>query len=446
MTIFKIVYEQSLLADEQDQIVEVRPWTRIELGYEAIQRSWFKRFKPNWLDLPILLAIGLHARPLIGDDLHLLRDLGLARPSDEGRLYARVTDVGLADMLDCSRESVRHSALRLSARGLLRTVDLPRQFRDSRGAFAGNNAYLLPGQTLVSSPFNRANSVGTVGDSHANSVGTVRGSRANSVGTKINTTMSLTPADAGGANRVAPANLNASEEPDPVLDGTDEADEPTCAASGNSSGSHRAGIETESNADPQAYRLLRALSKRLDRAVADDKPRLAWQAVLESLETRFGFTEAGFRAARLSFEPLPDRRRRVLDDLRRMLGRSDLSPSQHKRNLIGILTQNIGVTLGLGLLPDGHLRALADKPDYTVIGGLIDEYGAEVVWLAACEIAGRAFEGDPIAYLRATLRNKRERERGASQSGAGSTPRVGAGMGRFEQLNYLGEQVGVEDA
>ena len=89
---------------------------------------------------------------------------------------------------------------------------------------------------------------------------------------------------------------------------------------------------------------------------------------------------------RLRLTPRTDRRRRVLDDLRRMQGRADLKASQCKRNLIGILTQNIGVMLGLGLLPDGHLRALADKADYTVIGGLIDESGAEPVWLAACEI------------------------------------------------------------
>jgi hypothetical protein len=183
-----------------------------------------------------------------------------------------------------------------------------------------------------------------------------------------------------------------------------------------------------------------AIWARLEKAVSEVKAAISFREMLESLEAKFGFTEAGFRAARLSFEPLPDRRRRVLDDLRRMQGRADLKSSQCKRNLIGILTQNIGVTLGLGLLPDGHLRVLADKPDYTVIGGLIDESGAESVWLAACEIAGRVFEGDPIAYLRATLRNKRERERGA----AGAS-RVAAGMGRFEQLNYLDEQVGVED-
>ena len=203
---------------------------------------------------------------------------------------------------------------------------------------------------------------------------------------------------------------------------------------------HHDEIATESDADPQAYRLLRAIWARLEKAVGEVKAAISFREMLESLEAKFGFTEAGFRDARLSFEPLPDRRRRVLDDLRRMQGRADLKSSQCKRNLIGILTQNIGVTLGLGLLPDGRLRALADKPDYTVIGGLIDESGAESVWLAACEIAGRAFEGDPIAYLRATLRNKRERERGA-----GAAAHVAAGMGRFEQLNYLAEQVGVED-
>jgi hypothetical protein len=54
MTNFRIVYEQSLEIDEHNRVAEVRPWTRIELGYEAIQSGWFGKFRPNWLDLATL--------------------------------------------------------------------------------------------------------------------------------------------------------------------------------------------------------------------------------------------------------------------------------------------------------------------------------------------------------------------------------------------------------
>lgn len=442
MTVFKIIHEQSLLTDEADQVIEVRPWTRLELGYEAIQRGWLKRFQPNWIDLPILLAIALHARPLVGDDLDLLIQLGLASPSDAGRLYARLTDVGVSKILGCSRAWVNRASIRLADRKLLRIVQLPGQFRDSRGAYAGNNAYLLSGEVLMAAN-HRVNSVYMADFHHVNSVYTVGSHGANSVDTK-NITLSSTLSNESGANR-APADFDVSGETDPVLDGEHATDESTLAASGNGHGAHHAGTETGSVADQRAYRLLQASRARLDQALDEIKALTAFQGLLDDLEVKFGFAEAGFRAARLSFEPLPDRRRRVLEDLRRMQGRADLKSAQRKRNLIGILTQNIGVTLGLGLLPDGHLRVLADKADYTVIGGLIDEYGAESVWLAACEMAGRAFEGDPITYLRAILRNKRERERGPGQTGAGSPPRVAAGMGRFEQLDYLAEEVGVED-
>ncbi len=56
-----------------------------------------------------------------------------------------------------------------------------------------------------------------------------------------------------------------------------------------------------------------------------------------------------------------------------MQGRSDLSESSKRGKARAILTQNIGVTLGLGLTGDGSLRALADRDDYTVIGGLLKQ-------------------------------------------------------------------------
>jgi len=425
VTILKLVYEQTIIADASDQLVEMRPGTHLELGYEAIQRNWFKRLAPNWIDLAILLSVGLHARPLIGADLQLLMDFGLATINDAGRLYARVTDVGLADILTCHRDTVRHAAERLNARGLLRTVDLPPNFRDSRGTFAGNTAYLLTGQVLTS-PNHRAGLAGTV-----------RPSRAGLAGTK-NLTMSFTPPGGGGANSPAPAE-GVSGETASILDTAAGTDESTGEPSGNSQVAHHGQTAIDGAAGQQAHRLLRAIWDRLDQAIQASKARQAWLELWERVETKFGFTDAGFRAAKLSLEPLPDRRRRVLADMRRMAGRSDLAPAMRKRNTIGLLTQNIGVTIGLDLLGDGSSRMLADKTDYTVIGGLIDEFGAEVVWQTACEIAGQAFEGNSILYLRGVLRNKRER----TAAGVGGV-RVSAGLGRFEQLDYSQQEVGLE--
>jgi hypothetical protein len=439
MTVFKIIHEQSLVVDEHDQIVEVRPWTRIELSYTAIQQGWFRRFEPNWIDLPILMAIGLHARPLFGDDLKMLIERDLAKPADEGRLYARLTDVGLADILGCSREWAGKAAARLSEKGLLRSIALPKNFQDSRGRFAGTEAFILPGEVLrLTTPDNlsdRVNLVHTVNHSRVNSVHTAGRhndpDRVNSVRIKIIPTVS-TPANAGGAD-AAPADFDSATQTDWVPDDEHAADQPTLDPSGNGSGAHRAEAATESA--PGVYRSLEDIWQRLNAALGDDKIAAAFQGILETIEAPLGLTEAGLRAARLAFAPLPDRRRRVLDDLRRMQGRADLKASLRRRNVIGILTQNIGVTLGLGLSADGSLRALADRADYTAIGGLASAYGPEVVWLAACEIAGQRFEGEPIEYLRAVLRNKRIRESGQPATTLHS----------FDQLDYLSDQVGMGD-
>ncbi len=458
MTIFKIITEQALDlvldARDHERFTETRPWARIELGYEAIERDWLQRFKPNWIDLPILLAIGLHARPLIGADFKMLVELGLAQATDEGRLYTRITDTGLADILGCSRYWISGATARLSAKGLLRAAQLPKYFQDSRGKFAGTEAYILPGEVLIrSTPDNipgvnlvrsvisGVNSVGTA-NLGVNSVDTAAGHNGskreldgptgvNLVGTKDIPTVS-TLSDESGA-KSAPADLSNTSKTDSALDDEHATDQPTLVLSGNGNGAHRAGAAAETAAG--AHRSQRDSWQRLNAALGDDKIAVAFQAVIEVVESQLGLTEVGLRAARLAFAPLPDRRRRVLDDLRRMQGRSDLKASIRKRNAIGILTQNIGVTLGLGLAADGSLRALADRADYTAIGGLAVEYGTEAVWLAVCAIAGQSFEGDPIEYLRAVLSNKRERGAGGAQT-----------TRSFDQVDYLSEQVGLESS
>jgi hypothetical protein len=169
----------------------------------------------------------------------------------------------------------------------------------------------------------------------------------------------------------------------------------------------------------------------LQLALRDQATAEALDELAQEMGLRYGLNAAGLRAARLALAALPERRRRVLEDLRRMQGRADLSESSKRGKARAILTQNIGVTLGLGLKPDGSVRTSAEKDDYGIVGRLSAEYGAEQVWITACEIAGERIEGQPIDYLRAVLRNKQLR-------GNGKVPQAV----RFEELDYLSDQVG----
>jgi hypothetical protein len=437
MTVFKIVHEQSLIVDEHDQIVEVRPWTHIELGYEAIQRGWLKKFGPNWLDLGVLLAIGLHARPLRGDDFELLKDLGLAQPQDKDRLYARITDVGLAAVLGCNRHTVSGAAARLAEHQLLRTMQLPKNFRDSRGLFAGTEAFLLSGQTLVQStrPSDLAGksieirgglaaTVKNNGGSLAATVGLHRGSPAaiKVIPTSITLT-SVSGADAPSSNF---SELDSEPDASTVI-GRD----PDRGLAGSTYTSDRAHGATAGEASSAAGHRLIA---ELNQALADPKAAEAFETLLTAAHAlNDGLTEAGLRVAAIMLLPLPERRRKVLNDLRKMRG-SQVKPARQRHFIVGILGQHIGVLLGLGLDAEGRVRCVPTKDDYAAIGALADEYGAETLWLTTCLVAGQAIEGDPLNYLRAALRHKHERD----HSGAA----VGAGMGRFDQLDYAADQTG----
>jgi hypothetical protein len=442
---FRIVYEQSLNIDEHNQVTEVRPWTRIELGFDAIQTGWFGGFGPNWIDLAVLQVIGLHARPLQGEDFNLLRDLGLVGPDDLNRLYARITDEAVADILGCDRKWAGKCASRLDGKGLLRVLSLPKQFRDSRGQFSGNDAYLLAGQVLVQSDVDRGYSVPTAGFDRGYSIPTVGrisghndARRGYSVPTKyINKLSTLSNGESG--SRGDPAAESSASGTVLASDSENAGDLPTLDLSDNATGTDRAGRAALA-ASSEANRSRGTIWQRLDAALGDDKTATAFEAVLAEIESTLGFNDIGLRAARRAFEPLPERRRRVLDDLRRMHGNQSLKPHVRQRNVVGILTQNIGITLGLGLQANGSLRVLADRDDYTVIGGLVKEFGAELVWNVACVIAGQGFEGDPVEYLRGALRTKRERDKaGPSASGR---PRGPSGLGSFDDIDYTKEEVG----
>jgi hypothetical protein len=190
-------------------------------------------------------------------------------------------------------------------------------------------------------------------------------------------------------------------------------------------GQHASRAETEAEVALESNSAQAQLD-RLNAALGNDQTLTAFEAWVEHVETRVGLSAVGFNAASLGLMPLPERRRRVLDDLRRMQARDDLTPSQRKSKVHAILAQNIGVTLGLGLEPNGRLRIAPVKADYAAIGGLVREHGAENVWQTACEIAGAVIEGDPLDYLRAALAHKRER---AKNSGSGKQPQRGYGAG-----------------
>lgn len=243
--ILQIEYKQTLGFDGQrvSESVEVV----CKIYYEMLSTGWLRTHLPNsrsrGTDFMTLIALALHARPLRGEDLDLLVSLGAATPEDEGRLYVRVTDLGLSIEMGLKRDTVAASAARLAEYGLVDIYDLPPDFRDSKGQFAGTKAYLLSGElarvmrpevlaagnecapstdtaesanirsmdvaesdddhrarstgtakaddddraqltgTVKDDEGNRAPSMGTARGDHARSTGTVKGHRAQSTGT-----------------------------------------------------------------------------------------------------------------------------------------------------------------------------------------------------------------------------------------------------------------------
>ncbi len=99
-------------------------------------------------DLIVLITIAMHARPLIGNDLQYLVNLELATQDDEGRLYARVTDLGLSAELGIDRKTIADITNRLSKMEFISIAQIPenlKDFRDSHGRFGGSKVYILAG-------------------------------------------------------------------------------------------------------------------------------------------------------------------------------------------------------------------------------------------------------------------------------------------------------------
>ena len=127
--VLQFEYQQSLLQDSERSGWSENFSVSVRLFSEAITSGWYRtRYSSHGNDFVILLAIAMHARPLKGDDLDMLVNLHMAKPGDEGRLYARVSDVALADELGMSRTTVSRACQRLAGDQSITILEIPRMF------------------------------------------------------------------------------------------------------------------------------------------------------------------------------------------------------------------------------------------------------------------------------------------------------------------------------
>ncbi len=142
-------YCQSLVQDSDRPGWSEETSVSVRLLSEALTSGWYReRFGSRGNDLVILLAIVMHARPLRGRDFELLLHLGMAQRADEGRLYARVSDVALSYELGMNRMTIARATERLAEQGSIAILEVPEDmtaFRDSHGQFNGSKVYLLAG-------------------------------------------------------------------------------------------------------------------------------------------------------------------------------------------------------------------------------------------------------------------------------------------------------------
>ena len=147
--VLQFEYHQSLVQDSDRPGWSEEVTVSVRLLSEALTSGWYReRFGGKGNDFVILIAIAMHARPLKGEDLALLVRLGMATPEDDGRLYARVTDLALAGELGMSAKTIMRATERLMGEQAIRVVDIPDAnvfFRDSHGRFNGTKVYLLAG-------------------------------------------------------------------------------------------------------------------------------------------------------------------------------------------------------------------------------------------------------------------------------------------------------------
>jgi hypothetical protein len=150
--VIQFEYQQSLAWDSDCPRWSEKLQASVHLTDAALTSGWLREHfsgrHGGANDFLVLIAIFMHARPLRGADLDYMVGLGMATLQDEGRLYARVTDLGLSDELGMHRTTIAASAERLEQSGFIDIAEVPEEveYRDSKGRFAGSKVYLLSGQ------------------------------------------------------------------------------------------------------------------------------------------------------------------------------------------------------------------------------------------------------------------------------------------------------------
>lgn len=145
-------FQQSLSWDSDSPRWSERLQASVHLTDAALSSGWLRQHfsgrRGGANDFLVLVAIVMHARPLGGVDLDYLVGLKMATRQDEGRLYARVTDLGLSEELGMHRTTIAASAERLKRSGFIDITEVPDEvdYRDSKGRFAGSKVYLLSGE------------------------------------------------------------------------------------------------------------------------------------------------------------------------------------------------------------------------------------------------------------------------------------------------------------
>lgn len=143
-------YQQALVQESGSPRWSEELNISVRILSEALTSGWLREHfagRGGANDFLVLLAIAMHARPLRGDDLTYLTALGVATSEDENRLYARVSDLALADELGLYRTTIASSAQRLAGKDFITVREIPEEiaFRDSHGRFGGSKVYLLAG-------------------------------------------------------------------------------------------------------------------------------------------------------------------------------------------------------------------------------------------------------------------------------------------------------------
>ncbi len=143
-------YQQALVQESGSPRWSEELNISVRILSEALTSGWLREHfagRGGANDFLVLLAIAMHARPLRGEDLTYLTALGVAAPEDENRLYARISDLALADELGLYRTTIASSAQRLAGKEFITVREIPEEiaFRDSHGRFGGSKVYLLAG-------------------------------------------------------------------------------------------------------------------------------------------------------------------------------------------------------------------------------------------------------------------------------------------------------------